>query len=118
MGEVDHGSRTESDLELNRGLCAYLLERLKLTLNYLEVLPEEAALPGWIDRLFGGKEGLVGAYIRLSQQQLRIAVVQAEAEKGMGIPGCDNILTKNDVALARAALERWEAQEKEKEDEA
>ena len=103
----------ESDLEFNRGLCAYLLRRLNHALDSLETSPEETALPGWVDRLFGGKEGLVGAYVRLSQQQLRIAAVQAQTQKEMDDSEHDAALTQEDITLVRAALERWEAQEQE-----
>ena len=116
MGGINSDSKMESDLDLNRGLCAYLLGRLNEALTCLETSSEETALPGWVDRLFGGKDGLIGAYIRLSQQQLRIAAMQAESEKGMDGPEHDAPLTEEDIKLARAALERWEAQEKEVED--
>ncbi len=73
----------EHDLEVNRRLCLHLLHRMAQALRQAELqvrTPEETevTLPAWATLLFGNKEGLMGAYIKLSQQHLKIAQMQME----------------------------------------
>jgi len=113
-------SNVERDVGLNRRLCLYFLHRLAGALRYLGASSEPGEeIPSWIPLLFGGKEGLAGAYIRLSQQQLRIAAVQMEAVAAAGkARSCtEQPLAAEDIAHIRALLMQIDGEAAMKEEE-
>ncbi len=102
------------DLDLNRELCIRFLSHLDTALNmaqYNDECRESQSLPAWISLMFGGKDGLAGAYIRLSQQQLRIAAMQMQLSPGMEQP--HPVLTKDDLQTLRYLVQELEPEEGE-----
>lgn len=104
----------ESSECINKKLCLRLLSNMERALDYIEDLDGEAAFPAWVDRLFGGREGLVGAYIRLSQQQLRILAMENDRQKEEAEQN-ETPLTPEDIALVRSLLAAWEEEDRDEE---
>lgn len=100
----------DQDIEYNRGLCMRFLSQIEAALASAERLPHGAAMDDgmllWLGQLFGGKDGLAGAYIRLSQQQLRIAALQRRCTPKEQEPPSEAALTQEDIALLQAWLSK------------
>ncbi len=100
----------EQDILLNRRLCMqllHLLEKALMTLNEQHDDDERPPCP-WVAQLFGSKEGLAGAYIRLSQQQLRIASLQVKITAPAVQSAVHPELKEEDIPMLRRFLETLE----------
>lgn len=99
------------DVEINRKLCLYLMRRLAAVLSHVAAYgEEEAVLPPWAATLFGGREGISGAYIRLSQQHLKIVEAQMRLAEDGGLPEPEEALgfSPEDITTIRALLVKME----------
>lgn len=126
MGNGGRYDRLEEDIEMNRALCMHLMGRLGEAVRVLNTPAAttvregksggggSAPAPLWMHALFGTREGLSAAYIKLSQQHLKLVALQLELlqERRPDTPSPDdrNVpLSDEDLRCVRAFLDRLES---------
>lgn len=117
--EIGQYERLSKDVEVNRKICMHLMGRLAEAMQHMGRLPQIMAVgeandpPPWVRAFFDSKEGLSSAYIKLSQQHLKLAALQMELlkEKQQATPPLDErqlSLNHEEMRFVRAYLEQME----------